>query len=427
MAHVAERLADWAAESRSRPLEAAVLHHAKRAVIDWHAAFYPGSVVAPATLLEKAFPGELGHVRTRALIMGAAAHTEEVDDIFRDGIYHPGAPTISAALAVAQSLNLSGMDFLRAVVVGYEISTRIGAAMGRAHYKYWHNTGTIGCFGAAAAVSEALGLSKEKFSHALATVTTFAAGLQQAFRMNSMSKPLHAGRAAEAGVTAALAAREGVTGSLDVIEGFGKAMGDDPDWEAAFATLGRDFHITRMTFKNHACCGHTFAAIDGALALKARMKIAAEEIERIRVGTYRAGVEVAHYETPRTPAEGRFSLKYVVATALTHGSVRLAAFESPRLEDAQTKALMGKISVSIDPELDATFPRQRAARVVIEARGGEREEFLQPTRKGDPDMPLTDREVDEKYMELVTPVLGAAKAKDLVARLWKLEALPSLP
>jgi 2-methylcitrate dehydratase PrpD len=427
MAHVAERLAAWAAQSRSRPLEAEVLHHAKRAVIDWHAAFYPGSVVAPATLLEKAFPGELGHVRTRALIMGTAAHTEEVDDIFRDGIYHPGAPTISAALAVAQSLKLPGMDFLRAVVVGYEISTRIGAAMGRAHYKHWHNTGTIGCFGACAAVSEALKLSEQQFAHALATVTTFAAGLQQAFRMDSMSKPLHAGRAAEAGVTAALAAREGVTGSLDVIEGFGKAMGDDPDWEAAFATLGRDFHITRMTFKNHACCGHTFAAIDGALALKARMKIAAEDIERIRVGTYRAGMEVAHYETPRTPAEGRFSLKYVVATALTHGSVRLAAFESSRLANAQTKALMGKISVAIDPELDATFPRQRAARVVIEARGGERGEFLQPTRKGDPDMPLTDREVDEKFMELVAPVLGAGKAKDLLARLWKLEALPQLP
>jgi 2-methylcitrate dehydratase PrpD len=248
--------------------------------------------------------------------------------------------------------------------------------------------------------------------------------------MDSMSKPLHAGRAAEAGVTAALAAREGVIGSLDVIEGdagFGRAMSDGPDWDKALATLGRDWHITRMTFKNHACCGHTFAAIDGVLALKERMMVAAEEIERIRVGTYRAGVEVAHYEAPRTPAEGRFSLKYVVATALTHGSVRLAAFERERLSNKETKRLMEKISVAIDPELDATFPRQRAARVVIEARGGRREEFLQPTRKGDPDMPLTDREVDEKYMELVTPVLGADKAKDLLARLWKLEALPSLP
>ena len=423
--HVVERYADWAVQWRSQAIPAQVLHHARRALVDWHAALYPGAVVPPATMLKKAFGEEFerGYPRTVALINGTAAHTVEVDDIFRDGIYHPGAPTIAAAHALA-----SGQpNFLRAVVVGYEISTRIGAAMGRAHYKHWHNTGTIGCFGACAAVAEALGLSQNHFSHALATVTTFAAGLQQAFRMDSMSKPLHAGRAAEAGVTAALAAREGVTGSLDVIEGFGKAMGDDPDWGAAFSTLGRDWHITRMTFKNHACCGHTFAAIDGALALKERMKLAAGEIERIRVGTYRAGVEVAHYEAPHTPAEGRFSLKYVVATALTHGSVRLAAFESSRLENAETRALMGKISVDVDPELDATFPRQRAARVVIEARGGRREEFLQPTRKGDPDMPLTDREVDEKYMELVTPVLGAAKAQHLLARLWKLEALPSLP
>ena len=430
MGHVVERLASWAVELRSRPLDAQVIHHAKRAVIDWYAAYHPGSVVAPATMLEKAFAGELGHPRTRALVMGTAAHTEELDDIFRDGIYHPGAPTVSAALALAPSLAPTGMDFLRAVVVGYEISTRIGAAMGRAHYRYWHNTGTIGCFGAAAACAELLALDKSSFCHALATVTTFVAGLQQAFRMDSMSKPLHAGRAAEAGVTAALAAREGVTGSLDVIEGeagFGRAMGDGPDWEKALASLGRDWHITRMTFKNHACCGHTFAAIDGALALKARLKIAAEDIERVRVGTYRAGVEVAHYENPRTPAEGRFSLKYVVATALVHGSVRLSAFQEQRLNDARTKALMRKISVETDPELDATFPRQRAARVGIETNDGRRESLLQPTRKGDPDMALSDRELEEKYLELSTPILGDKAAKAQLERLWRLEALPALP
>ena len=138
-------------------------------------------------------------MRAAALINGAAAHTVEVDDIFRDGIYHPGAPTIPAALALAQARGASGEQFLRAVIVGYEISTRIGAAMGRAHYKYWHNTGTIGCFGACAAAAELLRLDAARFAHALATVTTFSAGLQQAFRMDSMSKPLHAGHAAEAG------------------------------------------------------------------------------------------------------------------------------------------------------------------------------------------------------------------------------------
>src|SRR5438270_5758003 len=290
--HVVERYAAWATGWRAQPIADEVAHHARRAVIDWHAALYPGTVVPPATLLKKAIAAS--DARTVALINGAAAHTVEVDDIYRDGIYHPGAPTIAAAHA----LGFERPNFLRAVIVGYEISTRIGAAMGRAHYRYWHNTGTIGCFGAAAAAAEILKLSEKQFAHALATVATFAAALQQAFRMDSMSKPLHAGRAAEAGVTAALAAREGVTGSLDILEGeagFGRAMGDNPDWQRALAGLGRDFHITRMTFKNHACCGHTFAAIDGALALKERMGVQPAEVERIEVGTYRAGVEVAHY------------------------------------------------------------------------------------------------------------------------------------
>ncbi len=430
--HAVERFARWGAAQRG-PLSGEVLHHAKRAVIDWHAALYPGAIVAPATLLEKSLADELDRgparlalgrqatTRAAALINGTAAHTVEVDDIYRDGIYHPGAPTIAAALAISQSRSKGGMDFLKGVVVGYEISTRIGAAMGRAHYKHWHNTGTIGHFGAAAAAASLLNLNEELFSHSLATVATFAAGLQQAFRMDSMSKPLHAGRAAEAGVTAALAAAEGVTGSLDCLEGFGRAMGDDPDWEKAAATLGRELHITRMTFKNHACCGHTFAAIDGALELKRKLGFSLKEIKHIRVGTYRAGVEVAHYEEPRTPAEARFSLKYVVAAALAQGSVRLAAFEPRRIADETTRALMKKISVGVDAELDANFPRQRAARVAVELSNGKSEEWLQPTRKGDPDAPLSDAELEAKYLELAGPVLGEGRARKLLERLWRLE------
>jgi 2-methylcitrate dehydratase PrpD len=435
--YVAERLAAFAQKFRSEKLESNVLHHAKRAVIDWHAALYPGAVVAPATLLEKALAEELGQgdaflalgqratTRVAALINGTAAHTVEVDDIYRDGIYHPGAPTIAAAMALAEAREKDGLSFLKAVTVGYEISTRIGAAMGRAHYKHWHNTGTIGCFGAAAACSELLGLKEKEFAHALATVATFAAALQQAFRMDSMSKPLHAGRAAEAGVTAALAAQMGVTGSLDCIEGFGRAMADGPDWEKALATLGRDFHITKMTFKNHACCGHTFAAIDGALEVKKKLGFQTSDIQSVKVGTYRAGLEVAHYEEPRTPAEGRFSLKYVVATALTHGSVRLAAFEDDRLKDESTRSLMKKMTVELDPQLDAAFPAQRAARVAIKLADGRSEEWLQPTRKGDPDMPLSDAELDEKFLELAGPILGA-KANATLARLWRLEEQSSL-
>src|SRR5204862_6142972 len=160
-----------------------------------------------------------------------------------------------------------------------------------------------------------------------------------------------------------------------------------------------------MTFKNHACCGHTFAAIDGALALKEKLGLRPEEIERIDVRTYRAGVEVAHYEHPSTPAEGRFSMSYVVATALTHGSVRLAAFEPPRMNHKGTRALMEKVSVGLDPELDAVFPRQRAARVAITATG-RREELVQPPRKGDPGLRLPDAHCDAQFIDLAEPVVG---------------------
>jgi 2-methylcitrate dehydratase PrpD len=441
MPTVAERFAVWAVDFRRQPLAPEVLRHARRAVVDLEAAMISGAVVPPATLLEKALAEELDRgearlalgrratVRAAGLINGTAAHTTEVDDIFRDGIYHPGAPTIPAALALAQSLGASGEAFLRAVVVGYEISTRIGAAMGRAHYRYWHNTGTIGCFGACAAAAEILGLDAKRFAHALATVTTFSAGLQQSFRQDSMSKPLHAGRAAEAGLTAALAAREGVIGSLDVIDGeagYGRAMSDGPDWDKALATLGRVFHITRMTFKNHTCCGHTFAAIDGALALQAKMGLAAKDIARVRVGTYKAALDVAGYEEPRTAAEGRFSLKYVVATALTHGSVRFAAFEPARLAEPATRELMRRVEVAVDPQLDGAFPGQRAARVAIEARDGRREEFLQPTRIGDPDAPLSDAQLEAKYLELAGPVLGEAASRARLAALWTIDTRPTL-
>lgn len=431
-----EIFAEFATTWVGRPLDREVAHHARRAVIDWYAAVLPGSVIAPATLLEQAYSDDLDRGRARlvggraataraaALINGTAAHAEEVDDIFKDAIYHPGAPTIAAALAAAQDSAATGERFLKGVIVGYEVSTRIGAALGRQHYKYWHNTGTVGTFGAAAAAASIYGLDAGRIAHALGTCGTFAAGLQQAFRADSMSKPLHAGRAAEAGLAAAQMARAGVTGALDIIDGeagLGRAMGDGPDWGKAVATLGRAFNITRMTFKNHACCGHTFAPIDGALEVQRKLGVAAGDIARVAVATYAPALEVAGNDHPVTSAEARFSLKYVVATALVHGSTRLKAFTPDRLACNETRELMKRIDLSIDPEIDARFPGRRAARVAIETRAGDRGEHFQPDRKGDPELPLSDDDLAEKFSELAEPVIGKAKAAELLARLQRIE------
>ena len=232
--------------------------------------------------------------------------------------------------------------------------------------------------------------------------------------MDSMSKPLHAGHAAEAGVTAALAAREGVTGSLDVIEGeagFGRAMGDGPDWDKALATLGQRLpHHAHDLQEPRLLRPHLRRD-----RRRARAAVAAGR-RRARHRARRASAPTAprsrwpHYEDPHTPAEARFSLKYVVATALTHGSVRLAAFEPARLArpgDARADAARrrGDRSRSSTRPSPASAPRAcRSTRATAAAPS-----ILQPTRKGDPDAPLSDAELDEKYLELAAPVIGEAR------------------
>jgi 2-methylcitrate dehydratase PrpD len=437
-----EVFARYAARFHNEPLSDDVLHHAKRAVVDWHASLYPGLDAASVLALEAVLADDLDRgaarlargraatPRAAALIQGTAAHAAEVDDSFRDAMVHPGAATIAAALAAAQSVGANGLAFLRGVVLGYEVATRIGVAMGRGHYKYWHNTGTMGSFGAAAAAGAILGLDEVAFAHALAMAGTFTAGLQQAFRSEAMAKPLHAGRAAEAGLLAAQLAARGVRSSLDILDGeggLGQAMSNGPDWSHVGATLGRDFHITRLTFKNHVGCGHNFPAMDGALELRRQHGFTHEDIDHVHLGVYQATLDIAPHVNPQNADQARFSLHYMVASALVHGSVRLSAFSEERLNDPATRALMQRVTRALDPEIDAAFPSRRAARVDITLRDGRRLSHFQPDRKGDPELPLSDAELGDKLIELASPVIGDGAARALLDKLWALDKSKELP
>jgi 2-methylcitrate dehydratase PrpD len=297
------------------------------------------------------------------------------------------------------------------------------------HYKYWHTTGTVGSFGAAAAVATILGCSREQFMHALATVGTFASGLKQAFLSQAMTKPLHGGHAAEVGALAAMAAAKGVTGALDILEGgagFGAAMSGGADWSKATRGLGTDYHIVHVTFKNHGCCGHTFPSIDAVLTLKATHGFAFGDIRRIRLASYKAGLDIIDNAKPQGEYQAKFSIQYTVAHALVHGSVRLNAFLPERLQDADVRALMEKIEVVADPELSKGYPGQRAAQVEIELTDGRKLSHFQPYRKGDPEMPLTDAELDDKFIELAAPVIGETGARKLLQALWRTEKLATV-
>jgi len=442
MTTVLHRLADYAASLRTAPVPEPVRHAARRCIVDWFAATLPGGAVPPATLLIEALAEDIGRgramllpsgrratMKAAALINGAASHAIEFDDIFRDAIYHPGTPVISAALAAAQGRGASGEALLRGIVAGYEVSTRIGVAVNPAHYEFWHTTGTVGSFGAAAAAAVILGLDAERTMHALANAGTLAAGLQQAFRSDAMSKPLHSGHAAECGLTMALAAEAGVTGAPDLLEGkagFGAAMSRNVDWSMATAELGTRFNILAMTQKNHSACGHAHAAIDAVIELRNRHKLTAADVAKIRIATYRVALEVTGNFAPKTEFEAKFSAPYCAAAALLFGSARMAAFTPERRADKQLRDLMRRVELSIDPELDAAFPRQRAARVEIETTSGERLRHFAPTRKGDPDSPLSDAEIAEKYRELAAAELGGEASERLLARLWRIDEMANL-
>jgi len=431
------KLSNYAAEQMHSGLTQDVSHAAKRALVDWFAALFPGTQAQPAFSLMKAHSHELGvgsaslpglkttaFPATAAWINGSVSHAVEFDDIFREAIYHPGCPTVASALSVAEHLGASGQRLLESITVGYEISTRIGAAVQPSHYKFFHTTGTVGCFGSAAAAAVLLSPAPEVTAHALATSATFASGLQQAFRSDAMTKALHAGHAAWVGVTAAFGADKGITGVMDILEGsagFGAAMADEPNWSKATDGLGTRYNIKNITVKNHGCCGHAFASIDGLLALKQEHGFTLQDIDRIEIDTYAAAVEVAGIKNPQSAFECKFSIPYVVSHAAKYGSVRLSAFDAERIVESDIRALMPRIHVKPDSDLTSKFPNMRAARVIVHLKTGAVLERMQPFRIGDPESPLTDEQISDKFLELASPVIHDNQARQLLNQLWSID------
>ncbi len=436
------RLAEHAASLKEVRLAPVVEHHARRALVDWFASVLPGGRQSPAKLLAAALHTQAGagsaivyaeggkataDLRHAAFINAVASHTVEFDDIHRDSGYHPAAPTIPAALAAAQAHGASLETLLKAIVAGYEVSCRIGLAVQPSHYRMWHTTGTVGTFGAATAAAFVLGADASLMAHANALAATMCGGLQQAFLGDGMSKPMHAGHAADAGVLAALAATAGVTGALDVLHGpagFAAATSDSTgDWDRAFASLGRGYAIEDITFKNYGCCGHIFPALDAVVALKAAHGFVASDVAHIQVLGYRPTKTVCDRPDARSVQEARFSVQYCLAALLVTGGVRIAAFAPERLTDPTIRALMQRISVDLDPELADAYPARRPARVRIRLTDGREFERFQPTRHGDPDDPLTDDELSAKFIELTEPALGRATPAVLES-LWRGTTLP---
>src|SRR5687768_310047 len=342
-------LAAVLAATRFADLDAATVDHTERAVLDWLGSALAGSTEVPAAIAHTVargfgdsseatmFAGGRASAAAAAFANGVAAHILELDDIHKTSTVHAGAPIISAALAVAEREHAMGERFLTAVAVGYEAAFRIGEAVNPSHYRYWHPTGTVATFGAAAAAGSLLALGADQMVDALGSAGTQAAGLWEFNADGTMSKHLHPGKAAMNGIMAADLARAGFTGARRILEGergFVRAMSGATDLSCLTAGLPAIRKIQENCYKLHACCGHTHSAIDLAIELRAKAGLserdAVERVHAIDVETYGPGFEIVKESRPRTPYQAKFSMSYCVAVALVEGRAGLEQFAADR-------------------------------------------------------------------------------------------------
>lgn len=334
----------------------------------------------------------------QAFLLGGLAHILEMDDLHCASVTHPGCVVVPAALALHG--RSSGPAMLDAVLSGYEAVTRIGMAVGPAHYRIWHSTATCGPFGAAMAAASLLGLDDGRTVHALGNAGTQSSGLWQFVETGAMSKHLHAGRAAEAGVTAAELAALGFTGPPAILEGArGLFAGSCPDADpgAVIRDPQGPWQLHATSIKPWPSCRHTHPAVDAAIELHGRLGEAVPQA--VEVETYRAAIEVCDWPSPDSEYAAKFSLQHCVATALREGCIGFESFDGPARE--RLAALSSRVALRIAEPFASSYPAAWGARVTLRLPDGRDLVAARKTCKGDPARPLGDAEMVSKAERLL--------------------------
>lgn len=360
--------------------------------------------------------------QTRALVFGTAAHALDYDDVAFGG--HVSAVIVPAILAllppVGQGAGIPGRRVLAAYAMGLEawaeVSTRERTLY---HARGGHPTGLLGPIGAAAAAAVILGLDAEGTRNAIATAASIGAGLTVSF--GSMTKPFHAGRAAEAGVTAALLAQVGFTGAPDALEapnGFLAVQSPKGEIDLARPLLmdegGLRLDHIAPSVKRYPVCYSAHRAVDAAIELHPDYQRLAPEVARIEVLLSPRHAQVLRYRAPQTVPEARFSTEFAVATALVSGGLRPADLSAEGLARADGRAAMGQVvrvlSDRADPVLDGYAAFDQVTLVLRDGRRIASPEITRPL--GHADRPMTAEAAQAKARDCLAaaglaPAYGA--------------------
>ena len=433
---ITRMLAEFVVNHPSRGWSDAVEHEAHRTFLNWFgcaigAATHPAMEAGLGAMMELS-PSPQATILGRnervdmtgaALLNGIASHTFDFDDTHLKTIIHPAGPVASALLALAEKTGASGREIIDALVLGIDVSCRIGNMMYPDHYdRGWHITGSTGSIGAAAACARLMKLDVQKTMMAIGIAASQPIGMREQF--GTMTKPFHPGGAARAGLTSALLAKHGFTASSRALEaprGYTQTVSTKHDWSEVTGELGQRFEISFNTYKPFACGIVIHPSIDACVQLKNDHAVNAADVERIELKVHSLVLELTGKKTPKDGLEAKFSVFHSAAAGLIFGEAGEHQYDDAIVNRADVLDLRSRIIATVD---DSIHEASVDATAIL--KGGRKIHLFVKYAIGSMENPMTDALLEGKFDSLVKPVLGATKANTLKTLCWKLATLGNI-
>jgi 2-methylcitrate dehydratase PrpD len=446
-----EYVARFILETRFSDIPAPVLELARKSILDGLGLALAGSIAETGPIVRR-YLESTGLIaakgatvigsslkaapRFAAFANGIGIHADDYDDtqlaVAKDRVYglltHPTAPALPAALAVAEARAMSGRDLLLAYNLGVEVETKICEAIAPRHYEEgFHSTGTVGVFGGAAAAAKLMRLDRERVLRTLGIAASEGAGLRENF--GTMTKPFHAGRAAESGVAAAEFASLGWTANEHILEaprGFFHAAGGGWDPAALMGKLGNPwtFASPGISIKPSPSGSLTHPGIGEMLRLVRENRITADQVASVDVGTNKNMPNALIYHQPKTSLEAKFSMEFCMAAALLYGKVGLAEFHDDVVNRPAVQELIRRVHFGVSPVAEAAGYDKMTTIIDIHMKDGRTISGRADFAKGSPANPLSLDEVAAKFSDCAAAARWPeSKAKAMIAMVKRVEDL----
>jgi 2-methylcitrate dehydratase PrpD len=358
-----------------------------------------------------------------AMLNGISSHTFDFDDTHLKTIIHPAGPVASALLALGEHTGATGREMIDALVLGIEVSCRVGNAVYPHHYdRGWHITGSTGMLGSAAACSRLLKLTADQTQMALGVAASQPVGLREQF--GTMTKPFHPGAAAKAGLMSALMAQQGFTAShraLEAPRGLMQVFSDKTDWSEITEHLGDRWEIALNTYKPFACGIVIHPAIDACVQLRETHQLSPKDVASVKLRVHPLVQELTGKKTPSDGLQAKFSVFHSCAAALIRGRAGEHEYADDFVTDPNTVALRDKVELIVDPAI-----HEASVDVTIRTVGGQELHLYVEHAIGSLERPMSNDQLRAKFVDQSEPVIGRTAADNGFNLCMALGQQPSL-